>query len=130
MNGDSAPRSQVRRRQSSHASMWGMAAKLRPVRRGASRRATSASDAPQFLGNARVPRRNRGPTVRPMLTQTATFAVYGLEPRQVCVEVDIRQGLPAFAIVGLGDKAVRESRERVRAALQNSGFQFPQQRIT
>jgi magnesium chelatase family protein len=65
-----------------------------------------------------------------MLTQTATFSVYGLEPRQVYVEVDIRLGLPGFAIVGLGDKAVRESRERVRAALQNSGFEFPQRRIT
>jgi magnesium chelatase family protein len=65
-----------------------------------------------------------------VLTQTATFAVYGLEPRQVWVEVDIRLGLPAFTIVGLGDKAVRESKERVRAALQNSGFEFPQRRIT
>ena len=65
-----------------------------------------------------------------MLTQVATFAVYGLEPRQVWVEVDIRLGLPAFAVVGLGDKAVRESRERVRAALLNSGYEFPQKRIT
>jgi magnesium chelatase family protein len=65
-----------------------------------------------------------------MLTQTATFAVYGLDPRQVWVEVDIRAGLPAFAIVGLGDKAVRESKERVRAALLNSGYEFPGRRIT
>ena len=49
---------------------------------------------------------------------------------EVTVEVDLRRGLPAFSIVGLGDKAVRESRERVRAAVQNSGFEFPQQRIT
>src|SRR4051794_31772579 len=47
------------------------------------------------------------------------------------VEVDIRtRGLPAFTIVGLPDRAVRESRERVRAALKNSGFDFPDGRIT
>jgi magnesium chelatase family protein len=75
-------------------------------------------------------RHERAPRFDSMLTQTATFAVYGLEPRHVWVEVDIRAGLPAFAIVGLGDKAVRESKERVRAALLNSGFEFPQRRIT
>lgn len=47
----------------------------------------------------------------------------------VTVEVDIRPGLPCFSIVGLGDAAVRESRERVRAALLNSGFEFPLRRI-
>jgi len=46
------------------------------------------------------------------------------------VEVDIRPGLPAFTIVGLGDAAVRESRERIRSAILNSGFDFPQRRIT
>ncbi len=46
------------------------------------------------------------------------------------MEVDVRPGLPAFTIVGLGDTAVRESRERVRAAIQNSGYQFPLSRIT
>ncbi len=46
------------------------------------------------------------------------------------VEVDIRSGLPAFTIVGLGDAAVRESRERIRAAILNSGFKFPEARIT
>ena len=46
------------------------------------------------------------------------------------VEVDVRRGLPAFSVVGLPDRAVRESRERVRAALANSGAQFPQQRVT
>ena len=48
----------------------------------------------------------------------------------VTVEVDVRQGLPAFSVVGLPDRAVRESRERVRAALANSGIKFPQQRVT
>jgi magnesium chelatase family protein len=48
----------------------------------------------------------------------------------VWVEVDIRSGLPAFTIVGLGDTAVRESRDRIRAAILNSGFEFSQSRIT
>ncbi|HEY2163695.1 MAG TPA: magnesium chelatase domain-containing protein, partial [Gemmatimonadaceae bacterium] len=46
------------------------------------------------------------------------------------VEADIRSGLPAFAIVGLGDTAVREARDRVQSAIINSGFSFPQTRIT
>jgi magnesium chelatase family protein len=65
-----------------------------------------------------------------MLSRVSTFAIDGVQPRLVTVEVDIRPGLPAFTIVGLGDAAVRESRERVRAAIQNSGFVFPQERIT
>ncbi|HWE59880.1 MAG TPA: YifB family Mg chelatase-like AAA ATPase [Solirubrobacteraceae bacterium] len=65
-----------------------------------------------------------------MLARVTTFAIDGVEPRRIFVEVDIRPGLPAFTIVGLGDTAVRESRERVRAAIQNSGYEFPQRRIT
>ena len=65
-----------------------------------------------------------------VLARVATFALQGLDSLRISVEVDIRPGLPAFTIVGLGDRAVRESRERVRAALQNSGFEFPQRRIT
>jgi magnesium chelatase family protein len=65
-----------------------------------------------------------------MLARVATFAIDGVDPRPVFVEVDVRSGLPAFAIVGLGDAAVRESRDRVRSAVQNSGFTFPAQRIT
>src|SRR5437764_7447255 len=65
-----------------------------------------------------------------MLARVATFAIDGVDPRQVWVEVAIRSGLPAFTIVGLGDAAVRESRDRVRSAVQNSGFKFPQTRIT
>ncbi|HWF71885.1 MAG TPA: YifB family Mg chelatase-like AAA ATPase [Solirubrobacteraceae bacterium] len=60
----------------------------------------------------------------------ATFAIDGIDPRPVWVEVDIRPGLPAFTIVGLGDAAVRESRDRVRSAVLNSDFKFPQARIT
>lgn len=65
-----------------------------------------------------------------MLARVTTFAIDGVEPRRISVEVDIRPGLPAFTIVGLGDTAVRESRERVRAAIQNSDYEFPQRRIT
>ena len=54
----------------------------------------------------------------------------GLNGDGVVVEVDIERGLPAFEIVGLPDMAVRESRERVRTALKNSGFPFPRNRIT
>jgi magnesium chelatase family protein len=65
-----------------------------------------------------------------MLARARTFAIEGLQARAVIVEVDIRPGLPAFAIVGLGDAAVREARDRVRAAILNSGFEFPARRIT
>lgn len=65
-----------------------------------------------------------------VLARVTTFAIDGIDPREVSVEVDIRSGLPSFSIVGLGDTAVRESRERVRSAILNSGFEFPQRRIT
>jgi magnesium chelatase family protein len=65
-----------------------------------------------------------------MLAHVTTFAIDGLTSRRVAVEVDLRRGLPAFTIVGRADAAVRESRERVHAAMLNSGFQFPQRRIT
>ncbi len=65
-----------------------------------------------------------------MIARVTTFAVDGVGSRRVWVEADIRQGLPAFTVVGLADKAVREARERVRSALVNSGFEFPLKRIT
>ncbi len=65
-----------------------------------------------------------------MLALVVTFAIDGIDSRPVFVEVDIRPGLPAFLIVGLADTAVREARERVRAAIDNSGFDFPARRIT
>lgn len=65
-----------------------------------------------------------------MLAQVMTFAIDGVQPRQVWLEVDIRAGLPAFTIVGLGDTAVRESRDRIRSAILNSRFRFPDRRIT
>jgi magnesium chelatase family protein len=65
-----------------------------------------------------------------MIARVVTFALDGVEARRVWVEADIRLGLPGFAVVGLADKAVREARERVQAALVNSGFAFPAKRIT
>jgi len=64
------------------------------------------------------------------LARAVTFAIDGIASRRVLVEVDVRVGLPAFTIVGCGDMSVRESRERIRAALLNSGFEFPARRIT
>jgi magnesium chelatase family protein len=64
-----------------------------------------------------------------VFTSVCTFAVQGIDAMRVWVEVDVGPGLPAFEIVGLPDAAVREARERVRAALRNSGFAFPPQRI-
>ena len=65
-----------------------------------------------------------------MLATARTFCLTGIEADAVRVEVDVHRGLPSFSIVGLPDAAVRESRERVRAALVNSGFDFPLRRIT
>ena len=70
------------------------------------------------------------PSVGDVLARAATFALMGVDALEVTIEADIRPGLPAFTIVGLPDTAVQESRERVRAALANSGFEFPLRRIT
>jgi len=65
-----------------------------------------------------------------MLAKIKSCAVVGLEGATVDVEVDISPGLPSFSIVGLADKAVQEARERVRAAIKNSGYSFLNRRIT
>ena len=65
-----------------------------------------------------------------MPARLQSLALVGLGAQPVTVEVDIGAGLPSFTIVGLADKAVGEARERVRAAIKNSGFQFPVHRIT
>jgi magnesium chelatase family protein len=65
-----------------------------------------------------------------MLAVARTFALVGVDAAFVDAEVDIHRGLPTFSVVGLPDAAVRESRERVRAAIVNSGFEFPLKRIT
>ena len=65
-----------------------------------------------------------------MLAKAQTCVVIGLDGALVEVEVDIGHGLPAFAIVGLPDAAVNEAKERVWAAIKNSGSIFPLRRIT
>src|SRR5438093_2443327 len=65
-----------------------------------------------------------------MLAKITSCALVGLEGALVQVEVDISRGLGSFTIVGLPDAAISESRQRVRAAVKNSGFYFPTQRIT
>jgi magnesium chelatase family protein len=69
------------------------------------------------------------PSVFPVLATARTFTLDGISARPVRVEVDVHRGLPNFTIVGLPDAAVREARERVRAALVNCGFEFPLRRI-
>lgn len=66
-----------------------------------------------------------------MLAKVYTGATVGLQALPITVEVDVAsQGIPSFSIVGLADKAVDESKERVRAALRNSNIDFPPKRIT
>jgi magnesium chelatase family protein len=72
----------------------------------------------------------RGPKNPRMLAHVLSAALLGVEAVLVRVEVDVASGLPSYATVGLPDSAVRESRERVKAAIRNAGFPFPSDRIT
>lgn len=65
-----------------------------------------------------------------MLSKISSYGLSGLDAYPVTIEVDIQSGLPATTIVGLPDNAVKESRERVRAAIKNSGYKYEAQRIT
>lgn len=65
-----------------------------------------------------------------MISKVISSAVLGVDAYLVEVEVDIHQGLPSFSTVGLAEGALRESKERVRAAVTNSGYAFPADRIT
>lgn len=65
-----------------------------------------------------------------MLAKVTSCAIVGLDGALIEVEVDIARGLPSMTIVGLPDIAVQESRERVRAAIKNSGLPFPSERLT
>lgn len=65
-----------------------------------------------------------------MVSKVNTAASVGIEGRLVLCECDLSGGLPRFDIVGLPDASVKESQDRVRAALKNCGFEFPQKRIT
>jgi magnesium chelatase family protein len=65
-----------------------------------------------------------------MIIKINTFGINGLDAYPITIEVDISSGLPATIIVGLPDSAVKESKERVRAAIKNSGHKYPSGRIT
>lgn len=58
-----------------------------------------------------------------------SFSPFGFEGSLVTIEVDLRRGIPAIDLVGLADSAVREARERMRAAIRNSGYEFPLERV-
>lgn len=58
-----------------------------------------------------------------------SFSPFGFEGALVKVEVDIRKGIPATDIVGLSDSYVTETRERIRSAIRNSGFEYPPERV-
>ena len=60
-----------------------------------------------------------------MFSKVKSFALNGLEGLAIDVEVDINVGIPSYEIVGLPDTAVKESKERVRSSIKNSGFKFP-----
>ncbi|MDO8579954.1 MAG: YifB family Mg chelatase-like AAA ATPase, partial [Candidatus Omnitrophota bacterium] len=65
-----------------------------------------------------------------MLSKIHTFGITGLDAYPITIEVDVGRGLPSTTIVGLPDNAIRESRERVRAAIKNSGFDYASGRVT
>lgn len=65
-----------------------------------------------------------------MFSKVKSFSLVGLEGLAIDVEVDINLGLPSYDIVGLPDTAVKESKERVRSSIKNSGFNFPVHKIT
>lgn len=65
-----------------------------------------------------------------MLAKINSLALHGVQGYKVDIEIDINSGLPAYEVVGLPDTAVKESRERVRSAIKNSGYDYPIKRIT
>ena len=65
-----------------------------------------------------------------MLSKVFSVSLLGLEPYLVEIEIDVAQGLPAVSVVGLPDAAIKESKERVKSAIKNSGYNYPPDRIT
>ena len=65
-----------------------------------------------------------------MLAKIHSSACLGIDAYPVCIEVDVSHGLPCIIIVGLPDQVVRESKERVRTAIRNTGFALPSQKVT
>ncbi len=65
-----------------------------------------------------------------MLAKSLSCSIIGIDAHKVDVEVDIAEGLPAFNIIGLPDTAIRESKDRIKFAIKNSGYRFPRGKIT
>lgn len=65
-----------------------------------------------------------------MFSKVLSMGIFAMDAYTVSVEADLSQGLPQFAVVGLPGASVSESRDRVRSAIKNSGFEFPASRIT
>ena len=65
-----------------------------------------------------------------MVSKINSIGIYGINPYMVTVEADVNDGMPTFDIVGLPDNAVKESKNRVRSAIKNSGYKFPSTKIT
>lgn len=65
-----------------------------------------------------------------MFIKVISMSVIGMESYLVSVEVDISSGLPQFSTVGLPDASVKESRDRIKAAIKNSGYRFPRSHVT
>jgi magnesium chelatase family protein len=65
-----------------------------------------------------------------MLAKVFSYGVLGIEAYPIEIEVDVSTGLPAVNIIGLADTAIKESRERVKSAIKNSGFAWPAERVT
>src|SRR6185503_18818990 len=65
-----------------------------------------------------------------MLSKTHSYGILGLDAYPITIEVDVSRGLPATHIVGLPDNAIKESKERVRAAIKNSGLKYAPGRVT
>jgi len=65
-----------------------------------------------------------------LIVKVLSSAVVGIDSFPVDVEVDLSTGLPQFSTVGLPDTAVKESRDRIKAAMKNSGYRFPENRVT
>ncbi len=116
---------------------WKLATTTRKVGREAGPGRRAIRYQPTVLVRQRVVRRHdplvaalSSPAPARGLATTRAAALWGLEAQLVSVEVDVSPGLPTVHVVGLADTAIQEARERVRAAIRNSGFEFPLRRIT
>ena len=65
-----------------------------------------------------------------MLSKILSYSLLGIEAYPVEIEVDVRPGLPSINFVGLADQATKESKDRIKCAINNSGFKYPAERIT